>query len=380
MGSKIKLVVVSPYYLPHMGGLEIHAHEFNTHAALRGHQILVWTARLPKTALQYEELDSIRIYRYEAIELIGGFPIPAVWLPSFWKQYREIFKNDYDYVLSRTRFFLSSLLALYIGKIKKIPMIHVEHGSDYVRLTNYFSKKVAYVYDKTFGKMVLQHSNIVVANSRASSLFVEHLTNGKTHPTIIYRGVDEQGIINVQPIHVRPNTVTICFSGRLISGKGVQDLIQAISQLTNDHTIVCWIIGEGPMKAELERLSAEKRCSERIQFLGKMDNKDAIVYIKSCDIFVNPSYTEGIPTSVIEAALCKKAIIATGVGGTMEIIEDGISGLLIEPHNSNQLREALQLLIQDDSLRTSLGEHAYTQNTKKFLWERAMNEYETILR
>ena len=380
MGNKIKIVVLSPYYLPHIGGLESHAHEFNIHASERGYDITVWTARLPNHIPEYEEVGSIKIFRYPVIELLGGFPIPAIWSPDFWRQYKEISSHAYGMVISRTRFFLSSCIALLYAKVKHIPLLHIEHGSDYVHLSSMLATAIAYAYDQTLGRLVIQKADIVVANSNASAVFVQNLTRNAVHPHVIYRGVKQDAIMRVIADKKTSNAITICYVGRLINGKGVQDLVTALSIISVTSPVVCWIIGDGPMKKELEQLTARYNLESKIIFLGQMNNDQAISYIKSCDIFINPSYTEGIPTSVIEAALCKRAIIATDVGGTNEIITHNESGILIAPHASKELADALALLITNPELRQKIGEQAYNQNESRFSWEHAMNQYEAILR
>ncbi|MCE9642715.1 MAG: glycosyltransferase family 4 protein [Candidatus Andersenbacteria bacterium] len=380
MEGKVGLLVFAPYYPPHVGGLESHAHEFNIHASGRGYDITVWTARLPNHIPEYEEVDSIKIFRYPVIELLGGFPVPAIWSPTFRNQYKEISSRAYEVVISRTRFFLSSCIALTYAKIKDIPLLHIEHGSDYVHLHSILATAVAYAYDQTFGRLVIQKADIVVANSNASATFVQNLTQNSVHPHVIYRGVKQDAIINAIADKKTSDAITICYVGRLINGKGVQDLVTALSILSVTSRVVCWIIGDGPMKKELEQLSTRYNLESKIIFLGQMNNDQAISYIKSCDIFINPSYTEGIPTSVIEAALCKRAIIATDVGGTNEIITHNESGILIAPHASKEMAEALALLITNPELRQKIGKEAYNQNKSRFSWEHAMNQYEAILR
>ena len=363
-----------------MGGLESHAYEFNIHASGRGYAATVWTARLPKYVPEYEEVDSIKIFRYPAIELLGGFPIPAIWSPTFWNQYKEISSHAYGIVISRTRFFFSSCIALVYAKTKHISLLHIEHGSDYIHLGSTLTTAVAYAYDQTLGRLVMQKADVVVANSNASAQFVQQLTRGVVNPHVIYRGVNQNTIMNAIADKKISDAITICYVGRLINGKGVQDLVTALSILPKATRVKCWIIGDGPMKKELEQLSKRYNLESKIIFLGQMNNDKAISYIKSCDIFINPSYTEGIPTSVIEAALCKRAIIATDVGGTNEIIAHNKSGILIAPHASKEMAEALELLITNPELRQKIGEEAYNQNKSRFSWEHAMNQYEPILR
>ena len=101
--------------------------------------------------------------------------------------------------------------------------------------------------------------------------------------------------------------------------------------------------------------------------------------MKSFDIFVNPSYSEGIPTSVIEASLLGKSIIATDVGGTREIITGDGDGFLIRPGQSDGLAEKLRLLANDTGLRRAIAEKARECVRNKFSWERATSQYLSLL-
>ena len=170
----------------------------------------------------------------------------------------------------------------------------------------------------------------------------------------------------------------ITFVGRLIDGKGVVDLIKAFAG-TKRVDIKLFIVGDGTQKKRLENLSEELKIENKVIFLGYKKFEDAIGILKISDIFVNPSYTEGLPTSVMEAALCKKAIIATDVGGTNEIITDQRSGFLIRPNDILILREKLEILISDIDLRKKFGMEAYTEVIEKFNWENATEKYLKII-
>ncbi len=382
MENKINIIVCSPYYPPHIGGLESHAHEFNMHMASSTLQITVCTAKLPLSAPSYEKINEhIAVYRYEAIEILGGFPIPVIWKQSFWAQWKEIQFEHHDIVISRTRFFLSSLLARYISYTLTIPHIHIEHGSDHVHLKNRFLNFFGYVYDKIFGVYVLRAADTVVANSHATAHFVEHLTRNHVHPQVIYRGIETSCINKIEHIKIDTDDkkTILCFIGRLVYGKGVQDMIKAIANSSVRNEIICWIIGDGSYRQTLENLVAEYNLQANVIFFGKCSYEKSISVLKSSDIFINPSYTEGLPTSVIESALCKKAIIATRVGGTGEIIIDKKTGILVAPGDINQLSLAVNLLVKNKNLRDIYGEAAYHHAQKTFSWDHAIKEYMRVI-
>ncbi len=373
----MKILVFSPYYPPHIGGLESHADEFNKYLSQKGADIIVFTPRLPQDAPEEElKYNNVRVIRFPAFEIIAGYPLPRFWNFRFWKLFFGLFKEDVDIVISRTRFFATSLMALKYAKLKRKKWLHIEHGSDFVKLTNKFYSATAKLYDYTLGKIVLNFCDKLIANSQASADFCRKLAPNK-FCEVIYRGVETEKIentaSNLELKNKYKGKFIITFLGRLISGKGVSDLISAVKDINSDF--VLFIIGGGPERKNLEALARKLNLENRVVFFGYQKFEDAISIIKISDLVVNPSYTEGLPTSVIEAALCKKAIIATNVGGTAEIITDNKSGFLIEPKNIQLLREKINLLIENKNLRQRFGESAYGEVKEKFNWNKNIEKY-----
>ncbi len=375
------LLVFSPYYPPHTGGLESHSDEFNRYLSKEGVTITVFTPQFPLSALPFEtRYDNVKIVRFPAIELIPNYPFPKFWIGAFWNSWQILHEEKYSLVLSRTRFFFTSLMAWRYARKMKRPWVHIEHGSDFATFNSSWKTLLGKLYDRTLGSWVLRHSTVNIANSNASARFVQELS-GREDCKVIYRGVEKEIIEEVVPhtfFETRyPGKTVIGFIGRLIDGKGVFDLVEAFSRL-NSPTSICCIIGDGPERKRLEKFIAQQKLSDQVVLLGEKPFTEAMSLLKAFDIFVNPSYTEGIPTAVIEAALSKKAIIATNVGGTAEIITGDSDGFLIAPHDIDAIKEKLALLISNPAMRQSLGEQAFSKVQKKFDWHHAVQEYLTI--
>ncbi len=377
----MRLLVFSPFYPPHVGGLETHALEFNQHLAPSVEQITVFTPRLPDSALEHETEGHITVLRFPAFEPIHNYPLPKFWQARFWQLWKEATQTRPTHILSRTRFFFTSLMAWHIARKHALSWLHVEHGSDFVHFHSPLKSWLGKIYDQTCGRFVLRQAHTVVANSLASAAFVSRLS-GRNDCRTIYRGVEVDMILNAvatSEIQSRfPDRIIVGYLGRLIDGKGVRHLLEAIKEL-NDPRLACVIIGSGPDRKNIESFIRLHRLENSILLLGHRPLPEALGLMKSFDISVNPSYSEGIPTSVVEAALLKKAIIATRVGGTPEIISGNGDGFLIPPKDTPALVEKIKLLASDAPLRQKMGERAYAMARDKFSWPQAVRQYMTLL-
>ncbi len=375
----MKILVFSPYYPPHIGGLESHAEEFNKHfSKLTNSSITVFTPLLPTNSANKEKVNpNITIIRYPAFEIIPNYPLPKFWSFQFWRLFFNLYQKSFNLVISRTRFFCSSFIALIYAKAKGIKFIHIEHGSDFVRLNSRLKNLIAKIYDHTLGRMVLKFSDLNISISTSVKNFIKKFDQRPS--PIIRRGIDKKEIFlipaNRKLKEKYTDKIIIGFVGRLIDGKGVSDLITALSKIKKQN-FICLIIGEGPQKKALKKITAELNLEKKIIFLGQLRRKKTLSVMKTIDIFVNPSYSEGLPTAVLEAGLCQKAIIATDVGGTKEIIQNNKSGYLIKPKDISSLTKRLENLIKKPELRKKFGRSAEKYIQKTFSWEKSIQKYE----
>ncbi len=375
-----KVLVYCPYYPPHVGGLENHADEFNRYLVKHDFEVTVFTPRLPNDILEKElKYGKVKVLRFLAWEIIPNYPLPCFWDKRYWEVRKELSKDKYDWVISRTRFFWTSVMAGIWAKRNKIKWMHVEHGSDFVKLNSLWKSWIAKIVDYTLGKWILKNADKVVANSKATADFCKKLYSKRNYQ-IIYRGVEIDNIIDNKIIREKyGNKVIILFAGRLIDGKGITDLIKAMKLLNSKEWILI-IVGDGPRKKDLEEQTKQLGLEKQIVFWGQLERQKLIGIVNVVDIIVNPSYTEGIPTNVIEAAKCGKAIVATNVGGTEEIIEDKKSGFLILTKRPDLIAEKINLLINDVGLREKIGLAAKRAVENKFNWNESIKKYIELLK
>jgi glycosyltransferase involved in cell wall biosynthesis len=116
---------------------------------------------------------------------------------------------------------------------------------------------------------------------------------------------------------------------------------------------------------------------------GYVPHEKLPLWINASDIFVLPSYQEGLPNVVLEAMACRKPVIATRVGGIPEIVSDGVTGILVEPLIVDQLAQAMETLLLNEDLCSKLGLAAEKLIHEHFTWEKSAKNlikvYENLL-
>jgi glycosyltransferase involved in cell wall biosynthesis len=159
--------------------------------------------------------------------------------------------------------------------------------------------------------------------------------------------------------------VTIGIVARLSEEKRHADLIEAFSLLSKKYTgINLLIVGEGPLRSQLEALTRRLGIDGRIKFVGFQEELHSC--LDGMDIFVLPSRTEGAPIAIMQAMVWGLPVVASRVGGIPEIVDDQVTGILFDPGNIEQLSNALAQLIEDPEKRKLFGENGKKKVYRSF--------------
>ncbi len=163
---------------------------------------------------------------------------------------------------------------------------------------------------------------------------------------------------------------TFCVISRLVTDKGIGEAINAFTKLHQDFpSSQLVIVGTGP---EEEKFKQQAQDTPSIVFEGY--RSDPLTFLASSHVVLQPTYHEGFSVALVEASMMKKPIIATAVGGNVEIIRDHDTGLLIPARDSKSLYKAMKLLIEDESLRQKFAENARKQYEQRFVFDTIVKE------
>jgi colanic acid/amylovoran biosynthesis glycosyltransferase len=152
---------------------------------------------------------------------------------------------------------------------------------------------------------------------------------------------------------------TLFCAARLSPEKGLTFLIRALKDLVDKgYDLDLRLAGNGPSFEQLKKLTVELGLSSRVRFLGFLNEDEIINELQASDLFVLPSFIEGIPVSAMEAMAIGVPVVVTNIAGTSELVEDGETGLLVRPSDAQALADAIVKMMQNYSFRVLLAEHA----------------------
>lgn len=167
--------------------------------------------------------------------------------------------------------------------------------------------------------------------------------------------------------------------GHIIHRKGMDLLIKALKvaqECGSDLNLV--VVGEGPEQGNLLALARELGVAKQVNFVGNQPHERTLEFYRGCLFFALSSRVEGLPLVIVEAMANRKAVVATKVDGVPEIVQDGTTGLLVEPEDPQSLAEALVRLYKDQGLRERFAQRGRERALQKFTWEVIASRYLSI--
>ncbi len=180
-----------------------------------------------------------------------------------------------------------------------------------------------------------------------------------------------------QELGYGPNEILVGNVARLVPVKDHQCLLRAMNLVTSvlPHARLI-IVGDGPERSRLKRLAVDLSLGERVQFLG--ERRDVWDLMGIFDLFVLSSLSEGVSMTLLEAMVAAKPVVATHVGGNIELINNGCNGLLVPTDDPEALTAAILRLLQDRRLAQRMGQVARQEVERKYTLSRMARSYERV--
>lgn len=291
-------------------------------------------------------IDSEWKVYFPSFNIIDNFPVPRLWTWEFKKSLWYIYdiiqalktQNTGDIIiLTHTRFFLSSLMGGYIARKFKLKWVHLEHGSDYVKLSSPFKNKISYLYDRIIGKWIFKHADQVLAISKASKKFIVQ-EFWREDVEVWYRGIKFPVIQKSFILQdMFPNKKIIWYIGRLYTWKNVWWLCEAYISLPESTKSITQLLIVWSWEDYEYLLS--RYASQWVYFTGGAEYKKSLEHQSEFDIHVHPSAPWGwLATTLLQAMHLWCYIVASPYEWANEVLVDGENGILLKNASVEELR------------------------------------------
>jgi glycosyltransferase involved in cell wall biosynthesis len=375
------VMMVCSHYFPHPGGVERYVKLQAQECARLGFAVRIVTHDTENLGF-IEEQPPIEIYRLKCWSPLPHRRLPVPVRPGeLWRVWRACRARRPALTVVHTRYYPLSLFGCLLARGSGSRLALIDHSSDYIRLGSAWKNALGHGYEHLLSAMILLFRPKVFGVAQACVRWLRRF--GVRRAAVCPNSVDPQqrrlAVIPlaeiIGPLASRKVVLAV---GRLVREKGVMELVEGFlrfAQRRDDYALV--VIGHGELEPEIQE--AARRHPGRLLFLGRQPLPVVLSCMAQAAVFVNPSnYPEGLPTILLEAGLCGAAVISTPNGGAGELIEPGLTGLLIERGEPSAIAEALQTLDADPKLRETIAarlrerierDFPVETITKRFLFE-----------
>lgn len=274
-----------------------------------------------------------------------------------------------------------TFLGLLAARLARVPFVFTRHHSDHhIRI----GKKWHIKMDSTCARKA---DHVIAVSNATKQILVEIENVPANQITVVYNGMEplrpptKESVEAVRrelqlPVNVSHSTPVLLMLARLHEEKGHRVLFDAIPQITARMGPIRVLLGgDGPQRAELEAEVQKRGLGESICFLGRRSEVAELISLSS--LLVLPSLAESFGFVSLEAMSLGKPVVASAVGGTPEVVQDGQTGLLVPPLDAPALAAAVCRVLQNPSLAKTLGE-AGVRRAEFFSFERMIRGYEAV--
>ena len=346
-------------YFPVLGGVENHIRVLAEAQVAAGHQATVLVCA-PGLRTVVETINGVNVIKAGRLATAASMPL-SLSQPVILARLRP------DIVHIHSPYPLGEVSAWLLQR--RAPLV-ITHHSDVVRQQGWL---------RLYGPLlhrVLRTVDRIVATSPRYIETSPWLGPVREKCVVVPLGVDHRRF--APPPDPFDGPSTLLFVGRLRYYKGLDTLLEALTNLDDVHFTV---VGDGPMRSPWERMAADLRIAERVRFVGQVDDADLPSFYHQAHLYVLPANAraEAFGIALMEAMASGLPCITTEVGtGTSWVVQEGVTGLVVPPRDPEALAEAIQSLLGDPQRRAAMGRSARARVEVEFTLERMIGRVQGV--
>jgi glycosyltransferase involved in cell wall biosynthesis len=366
---KVALIhnIVSPYRIPIFEGISNHPLiDLTVFFCAKSHKIREWEI-IHSEKYKYKFLSGITIEFRDIVYHINYNIIPI------------ILRKQFDVVIIGGSSDFTTQIAFILSKLVGTPIILWSEGIDNSK--GRIGKMVSPIFN-----YIIKHSNAIIIPGTVSKDY--HMRVGAPQNNIfIAPNIVDNDYFITQSAFFKQTKVQIkkemkveekkiiIFVGQLIKRKGIDNLIQAVNKLNKTGDIILLIVGNGPLRSELEDICKVLK-NQNVFFTGWIDENEKVKYYSIADIFVLPTLFDVWGLVVNEAMCCGLPVITTTTAGcAFDMVFDGENGFVVKPDDNNELAKAIKKILENPIERDRMGERSLDIIINKFNKELCVNGF-----
>ena len=367
------VVIFSARYLPSVGGVEFFSKNLGNQLASMGYDVLVVTTE-PTDDASGDGRRGVGEGTFEVFRLGSWGPQRAPFVRRD-ARYRALQARlgglGGFHALINTRLYDLSQVAAQLCERLGVRPVLIDHGTGYIAFKNPVLSVASKVAEHAMTARLRRHPIDCYGVSRDASRWLGNF--GIASCGEIHNALDAEAFVDKQSgrdfrgeAGLSDATLCVAFAGRLLPEKGADTIISAARQLAGDERMHFFIAGRGPMEQEVASAAAELG---NLTYVGVLDHPDLAALLCQSDVFCFPTrYSEGLPTSLLEAGACGCALVSSRAGGVEEIIPTADAGVILDNPTATDVAGLLRELSGDHGRLASLKQGAKRNVCERFTW------------
>jgi len=360
MPADLDVLLCTDYLPPSEGGVEHVVDQLARRLAAAGYRVGIFTLTVPDTRIdlaRHPDIVVVTVHRFELTAYIG---LQSAVAPAAVREFkRALDAYDPDIIHVHNRFFFTSHLGLLYAPVSDYTLVTSLHLGDIDELDG-VSGFAANFFQGTFAKQLVRRSDAVICVSEAAATVAADLGTDPARIHVVYNAV------NLKQFDVTIGTFdkTLLYIGRLVANNGPQDLLQAIPSILDTHPdATIHLVGSGVLQSTLEGQITDLGVGNAVSMHGFVE--DITEMYALADIFCRPSYSEGLPLTLLESMATYTVPVVTPVAGAGEVVNDGKTGYFVDVGDPETIARTVNMLFDnpDRVARTAQAARTYVETT-----------------
>jgi D-inositol-3-phosphate glycosyltransferase len=357
---------------PDTGGQNVHVRELSSALAAQGHEVTVWTRRdaahlapvvTTRSGVDVRYLDAGPARPLPKDELVNHVPAMAEALHEAWRH------DPPD--VAHAHFWMSGLATLSAAQGLHVPTVQTFHALGSVKRRHQGAADTSPAGRIGAERCIARQVGAVIATCSDEVFELARLGTPRRRVSVVPCGVDTHAFSpegpHLLPRPARPRLLTL---GRLVRRKGVDETVAALAAVPHAELVVAG--GTGPRDADVARLrelAAARGVLDRVEFIGPVKRRDVPALLRSADAVVCVPWYEPFGMVPLEAMACGRPVMASAVGGHVDTMVDGVTGVLVPPRRPRELAAALRQLL-GSSMIGAYGVAGRDRAVARYGWDR----------